>query len=173
LWKIGNSQVAPRFNVVEKPNDWVKEMKAIEDMSETRRLQLSFWQAFKQYVSDKPEFTSNFNLREAAAQRWYTLSVGNSDCALNLVVLARENKVRIGVRIKYNKELYMKFFAQKENIAQFLSCTLKWRETSKGGVFQTLRDANINEGSSGWDSSFDWYCETAILFKQMLKKFDV
>jgi hypothetical protein len=62
LWKIGNSQPAPKFNVVEKPNDWVEEMKAEENISERRSFQLSFWQAFKKYCeSGNPEFASKFN----------------------------------------------------------------------------------------------------------------
>jgi hypothetical protein len=148
-------------------------MKAEENISERRSFQLSFWQAFKKYCeSGNPEFASKFNRRRALAQHWYTLSVGNSDCELKLIVLAQENKVRVECRIMYNRELYMKYYAQEKDIDQFVGCKLKWRETKKGGVFEILHDADINEGSSGWHSSFDWYCETAQLFAQALKKFD-
>ena len=38
LWKIGNSRAAPRFNVVEEPNEWAKAIKLSEGLSETERI---------------------------------------------------------------------------------------------------------------------------------------
>ena len=32
LWQINDSLLAPKFNVVEKPNDWAKTMKSIEGL---------------------------------------------------------------------------------------------------------------------------------------------
>jgi hypothetical protein len=38
LWRIGDSPVAPKFNVVCKPNNWTQTITEIEDLSETKRL---------------------------------------------------------------------------------------------------------------------------------------
>lgn len=46
LWKIGKSLPAPRFNVVERPNEWAKTVKAAESLTPLRRMQLDFWQEF-------------------------------------------------------------------------------------------------------------------------------
>lgn len=43
LWKIGNSAMAPHFNVVERPNDWAKAIKVSEGLSDTKKLQYDFW----------------------------------------------------------------------------------------------------------------------------------
>ena len=45
VWKIGNSDPAPKFNVVERPNDWAKAMKNI-GITNTQSLQMQFWQHF-------------------------------------------------------------------------------------------------------------------------------
>ena len=55
LWQINDSLLAPKFNVVEKPNDWAKTMKSIEGMSETDRLKVEFWQAFNEQQSGIPQ----------------------------------------------------------------------------------------------------------------------
>ena len=47
LWQIGDSEKAPRFNVVEKPNDWSKTMKTIEGLSDTKLLKLDFWSVMR------------------------------------------------------------------------------------------------------------------------------
>lgn len=46
LWQIDDSKLAPKFNVVEKPNDWAKAMKTLDGLSDTDKLKLEFWQEF-------------------------------------------------------------------------------------------------------------------------------
>src|SRR5690606_3890406 len=51
LWRIGDSPVAPKFNVISKPNDWNKTIfqvaKRVEQgsLTETKNLQYQFWKA--------------------------------------------------------------------------------------------------------------------------------
>ncbi|MCA9449879.1 MAG: DUF4268 domain-containing protein, partial [Candidatus Omnitrophica bacterium] len=52
LWKIGESPLAPKFNVVCKPNDWSKTVRETADkkLSETQEIQLAFWSEFKAFL---------------------------------------------------------------------------------------------------------------------------
>ncbi len=56
LWRIGESPIAPKFNVVCKPNDWSKMVTAgatrvaNEALTEKKRLQLEFWTEFAAYA---------------------------------------------------------------------------------------------------------------------------
>ncbi len=43
LWKIGSSEMAPKFNVVSKPNSWTKEMTARTSNSANHELCWNFW----------------------------------------------------------------------------------------------------------------------------------
>ena len=36
LWQINDSPYAPKFNIVERPNDWAKSVKAVEGVSDTK-----------------------------------------------------------------------------------------------------------------------------------------
>lgn len=173
LWKIGDSLPAPRFNVVEKPNDWAKAMKTIKGLSETRKLQYEFWQAFIEYAYSKPEFSSKFGRRKAYPQGWYRLSIGSSEYEIELTVNTQKKSLGVEIGIDDNKSLYAKFFAEKIAIAEFLDVQLEWIEANKACRIITRTDGDIKKGSSVWNPSFDWYIEMALKFKAMVKKFDV
>src|SRR3989339_1840861 len=58
LWRIGDSPIAPKFNIVSKPNDWSKtvavgarEVKTT-GLSDKKILQRDFWVAFTDYVRE-------------------------------------------------------------------------------------------------------------------------
>ena len=43
LWRIGSSPVAPKFNVVCKPNDWVRTVRSSADNSEAKQFCRDYW----------------------------------------------------------------------------------------------------------------------------------
>jgi hypothetical protein len=43
LWRIGNSQMAPKFNVVCKPNEWTRKIAASTDTSESKQFCWDYW----------------------------------------------------------------------------------------------------------------------------------
>ena len=79
----------------------------------------------------------------------------------------------VEIYINDNKELFAKFQSQKETIERFLELQIDCREADKACCIITLTDGDIKKGASSWNSLFDWLCETAIKFKEMVKKFDV
>lgn len=50
LWRIDSSPIAPRFNIVSKPNDWTKPSgklrNRLSELTESEKLNLEYWQAF-------------------------------------------------------------------------------------------------------------------------------
>ena len=46
LFQIGDSDIAPSFTVIEKPNDWSKEIKKTENNSPRHHKRLAYWTAF-------------------------------------------------------------------------------------------------------------------------------
>jgi hypothetical protein len=174
LYKIGNSLPAPRFNIVERPNEWAKTIKTEADLSDTKKLQLDFWQSFCDYAFSQPNFSSNFSRRrKASARHWYDLSVGSSEYHIDLTVNTQKNQLGVGIYILDNKDIYAKFLAQKDTIAQFSGLTLEWKEAEKACRILTFRDADIKKEQATWNNLFDWYCETAIKLKNTIKQFDV
>src|SRR5205085_1980692 len=91
LWRIGNSSVAPKFNVVCKPNDWNKTVAAeaaqaqAEGLSEAKQLQLEFWRAFWDYVT---EHGSIIKPRKPQAANWMDVSPGLGRTGFRLAAVA-------------------------------------------------------------------------------------
>lgn len=76
-YKIGDSNPAPKFEVIEKPNDFVKRSKNKDDgelnTSQTERL--IFWQQFNDRVALKGK---PFNIRKPTTDHWYDIAIGTS-----------------------------------------------------------------------------------------------
>lgn len=43
LYRIGNSEPAVKFEVIEKPNDWTKEVKKNDSTTETQQQRYEYW----------------------------------------------------------------------------------------------------------------------------------
>ncbi len=172
LWKIGDSPLAPKFNIVERPNDWAKVMKVKEGMSDTRKLQLEFWQEFANYAFAKDEFSAKFSKRKAQAQHWYDLSLGTSAYHIALTVNTQKNRIGAEIYIHDDKELFNKFKSFDSAIEYELGCKLEWREADKACRILALRSGNIKSNTNNWQEFFDWYCDMAIKIKTVVKKYD-
>lgn len=86
LWRIGGSPVAPKFNVVCKPNDWSKTVAAGAaqvaegSLTEAKRLQLDFWVAFRSYVE---EHGTRIKATKPFPQHWMNIALGRSGFKLS------------------------------------------------------------------------------------------
>ena len=170
LWKINGSVPAPRFNVVERPNDWAKAMKASEGLSDTKKTNLEYWEAFKKYAFNKTEFKKIFSERKAYPQGWYDLSVGNRHCHITLTATMTKNRLAAQIYISKNKDLYSHFLEQKIAIEEFLGEEISWHEASIDAVFG-YDTYNADFNTENWDKYFEWYCEKAIKLREVVKRF--
>ncbi len=55
LWRIGDSPMAPKFNVAARPNEWVKAGTTVrqKNLSPTKLAQKAYWDAFKEHAARK------------------------------------------------------------------------------------------------------------------------
>ena len=173
LWKINDSLPAPKFNVVERPNDWTKNMKAVEGLSDTQKLQLDFWQAFNDYAFAKPEFSKVFSKHKPQPQHWYDLSLGRTVYHIGLTVNTHKKRIGAEIYVSDDKELFEKFRAQKEAIEAELGTTLEWLTATKDCRILALHDGDIKKGTSVWPNQFDWLCEMSLKLRDIVKKYDI
>lgn len=128
LWQIGASKLAPKFNVVERPNEWAKTIKPNADASDTQVLQFEFWQAFNDYAATT-KFIKSFRLRTAKSQNWYDLAVGDSRFHICLEAKKQKGEATVGIYIPDDKQLYNDFIKHKTEIAVALGVQ---KNTSNG-----------------------------------------
>ena len=102
LLQIGDSDYAPQFKVVAKPNDWQKQVKATskhdaEELTDTKKSQLEYWQAFAEYMGK--HHSHYFKTQSPLPQHWMNIAIGRSGfyislnvrCLLSLTFKARRN----------------------------------------------------------------------------------
>ena len=109
LFKIGNSEIAPHFEIISQPNDWTKTIRSNQSNTELtgmKLVDLNFWQGFSEYLSDN---RTTFSIRKAQPQHWYSLAIGSSDCHIDLTV-NKNGEVACSLWIENNKSLYNNLF---------------------------------------------------------------
>lgn len=163
VWKIGNSEPAPKFNVVERPNDWEKAMKNV-GVTKTQSLQIQFWQNFVELWDNNTKFAHTFRKRKAHPQNWYDISMGSSDYHLSMEVHFQKNIINAGLYIPDNKEIYNTFLEKKDEIEKALDSTVEWRKAKKASRFLISKNIDIND-SANWDEACYWLMDTCIKIK--------
>ena len=168
LWQIGNSLCAPKFNIISKPNDWAKAVKkstSQSNLSETKVLQLDFWNQFKEYAQNK---SSQLKLRKTYPQHWYDISIGNSKAYISLTANSQTNLIACEIYIPDYKDLFYELGNNKNKIEEELQAELEWMalDGKKASRIKLSNDADINQ-KENWDQYFDWLMITAENFQSV------
>ena len=170
LWRIADSPTAPRFNVVERPNEWTKALRASEDLSSTKKTYVEYWEAFKKYAFDKKEMKNAFSERKARASRAYDLAVGKYHCHISLIASLTKSRRAARLYITDDKEMYAKYKKHKDEIEKIAGEELTWYEADQHAEFGwDYNDADFDEAN--WEKYFEWYCGCALKLKEIVKKF--
>ena len=171
VWRIGDSPCAPKFNVVVQPNDWrkaVREVSAGREVSDTRLLQLEFWNAFNDYAQ---EHNVSLKLRKARPQQWYDINIGSSKAHVVLTVNTQAKQKTCELYINNSKALFHDLFAQKEGIEAELGEQLEWFELpgKKASRIKLIAPAEL-VNKEVWDSYHAWMVDNALKFQGVFVK---
>lgn len=125
-YTIGNSNPAPMFKIIEQPNDFSKAIKNISinremNCSESQRLE--FWNMFNEVIIEKGK---PFNIRKATTDNWYDIAIGTTRCHITVELVNKEGKIRVGLLIPDDKELYDTIYRRKEEIEERFFRKLIW-----------------------------------------------
>lgn len=165
LWKIGDSPIAPKFQLISQPNDWarvVKDSAKQTGLSNTKVLQLEFWDKFKEYVKNEK---SKLRLRDTRPRHWYDISIGTRAAHISLTLNTRDNLIGCEIYIGYSKQTYSLLYESKTKIEDELHEKLEWLELpdKKASRIKISRKGNI-ENKSEWGDYFGWLLKEAEKF---------
>lgn len=169
LYKIGDSLIAPNFNVVEQPNEWLKSMKAQDSMKPADKIKLAFWTAFKEYCLERPNF--NFSLRKPATHHWYNFAIGKGDFYIQLTANTQKKIISAGLLIKDDKELYNTLRDNEKEIESILGLKPKFSEANKESRMQVSQNKIDFEHPEKWDEYFNWFVSLLPKLKIVADKF--
>jgi hypothetical protein len=168
LFKIGDSAMAPLFNLVSKPNDWSKSVKksaAAQNLTDTKLLQQEYFQALKEYMERNKSFVK---MQNALPQHWTNIAIGKSNYTLSANVNSRDNSLNIwlNIQVENAKEAFDKLYGMSfEKSVTDISKSLEWNrmEGRKMSAVTLKTDGNFAD-KKDWDRQFEW-------FKEYLEKF--
>lgn len=169
LWRIGNSPIAPKFNIVSQPNDWSKTLKQSRNsmaanLSDTKRLQLEYWTAFRQFME---ESKSKIKCPKPLPQHWMNHGVGRSGFVINSIASAwnseknvYEGEIRAEFIILDASKHFEAIAKQKPEIENQLGFPLIWsaKEGTKQAKAYVRKDAHITDVKD-WKNQHEWLKE--------------
>ena len=168
VWQIGDSKPAPRFEVIGVKNDWaatVKRTSSSDTLSDSRVLQLEFWEYICNYIRERD---SQIKLQTPRPRRYLNFSMGNSIASIVLILSPQKNRIACELYINNDKLLYSFLQEREEVIKNELGFQIQWFEANiASGLYLELQDADPRdlEQREGYAK---WCYEQVLAFKKVL-----
>lgn len=178
LWKIGDSQPAPKFNVACKPNDWSKAVKMQAGGKEGqitphKQTQFEFWTAFKAYLEEHTDLKA----QKASYQHWLILSIGRAGFHLNAITSGwntatekwfPEVRVELILDSPASKQQFTKLEDNKASLQSKFDLPLTWHnpEVSKTSKVYVRRDGDFTDKTK-WPELFAWLATNLNKFTEV------
>lgn len=168
LWRIGNSDPAPKFNIISKPNDWAKAVKKQADApsgatTPHKQLQLEFWTALREHLVT----TTKLKPHRAQPQHWLVLPIGRSGIQLNAIVSAWNNvtesygvpeiRVELTLMSQQAKEQFAALEQRKSEFAKAIDLPLHWHNPPERKQCRVYVRAEMDfTDRNTWPACFAW-----------------
>ena len=175
LWQIGDSPVAPKFNIVSKPNDWSRSVGQAARQIETGTLtdikaaQLEFWTQ----LAEKLKENSHIRPQKPMPQHWAVFRIGRSGFHMSGLHNTRDKCIGVELYINHQnaKDFYNQLYAQKNDIEAEIGHELIWKELpnkSASRIILYLRDVDPMDRSR-WDEYQDWLIKYIEAFDSVFR----
>lgn len=172
-YKIGNSDKAPMFKVVEQPNDFIKNNKSSsneESMNKSQSQRIEFWSQFNDVVIERGK---PFNTRKPTTDHWYNIAIGTSEAHIDITLVNKDSLIGVELYITNNKELFDKLYVRKEDIENDLGFKLDWRrlDNSKASrIVYRIKGLNFDDHSN-YNELMNKTIDLAVLMRDTFKKY--
>lgn len=161
LWRIGDSPAAPKFNVVSKPNTFVKHQVAQRSQpTERGNAYLEYWTAFKQYAD---EHATVVRPQKPSTSHWTNFSIGRSTFSLRAMAGMRDRWVMVDLAAydDAEKRIISHLESMRDRIDERIP-DLVWnrKEGKKESAIELIRrDFDPNDRAQ-WEQQHIWILES-------------
>jgi len=182
LWRIGESQIAPKFNVASKPNDWTKSVTdagpgSTSVVTETKQLQKEYWAALREHMIQN---NSAVKPTKPLPQHWMNFAIGRSKFHLYSFANTKEGRIGLGLVMTglEAKPHFRLLSRQREDAEKEFGEPLQWlelseRKESRVELHNLKADPNDRER---WPEQHAWLTEKLerfdAVFRQRVKQLD-
>lgn len=169
LWSIGDSLPAPRFNVVEQPNEWTKAIKLSEGLSETERVKLSYWTKYREVAQATPEFLRVFNPQKPSKDHWTTLRCGTSAYHIALLIDTQRGRIGIEFYVPNDKVIGHKAIGNASEFEKRLCLEAKPFDAKMASGVRFYKDGcKIKGNEKAWEGFIKQQLNWALEMKQVV-----
>ncbi len=169
LWRIGESSVAPKFNVISKPNNWSKNLQAAKQqgtLTGNQQIKYQFWVEFEDYLLQNK---ASFRAAKPSVKHYSDVSIGKSGFKLSPVLMPKEVRIDLYITHIQSKTYFQRLEEDKENIEREIGHTLVWwspPETNASSV--KLLQPNLDfEDQAQWPELKAWFLEYITKMKKV------
>ncbi len=150
IWRIGDSAMAPKFNVVSSPNDWSRSVSGAArviqdgDLSESQQRYLEFWTFFGKQIETR---NSSLRVPKPNSDQWKNFSIGRSQFSVTTIVSARDEWIGVQLTMRGNDagKHFMQLEMRRREIEELLEEPLDWRE------LPIRKESNVRSVRHGMD----------------------
>ena len=172
-YKIGNSDNAPMFQVIEQPNDFIKNNKSTnssDTMNKSQSQRVEFWNQFNNILVERGK---PFNVRKATTDHWYNVAIGTSDAHIDITLVNKDSVIGVELYITDNKDLFDKLYQKKDEIEADLGFKLDWRRlnNSKASRIVTFIKGLNFDDHSNYNDLMNKTIDLAVLMRDTFKKY--
>ena len=172
LYRIGDSEPAVKFDVIEKPNDWAKKVKKNDSISETHQKRYDYWVAFQDYAFQNSQFSKAFRRRKPSTDHWMDFSVGSSACHIAVSQIQKRDQLVVELYINEDKDLFHTLYDNKTSIEDEIGFSFDWRELPERKASRIVLENNVSfNDKSQWNKQFDWLIDVMIKMRKTFKKY--
>lgn len=173
LYRIGNSNPAVKFEIVERPNDWTKEVKKIDSINETKQNRYDYWVAFLDYAFKNDSFAKAFRRRKPSLDHWLNFSIGSSACHLAVSQIQKRSELDVELYISEDATLYSVLKQHKNQIEDAAELEFEWRdlkERKASRIVLARNNVDFNDRDQ-WDEQFKWLVEVMLKMKKAFEPY--
>jgi hypothetical protein len=157
LYKIGDSDPAPRFNIIAKPNNWSRNIKRTaqsDGLSGAKQIQLEYWTAFQSFCEQQ---NTSFNVREPVPHHRITIVTGHSSFTLRAFANTRDKRIGAFIVFKglngFNEFKRLRELYEQET-KKVINSNLLWEEAEQEEKYHRIivrLQANDPTNREQWD----------------------
>ena len=172
-YKIGNSEPAPMFKIIEQPNDFAKNVKSLSkstNLNESQSRRLEFWTQFNAIIEERGK---PFNKCKPTTDHWYSVAIRSSQCHISIDLVNKNHKIRVGIWIHNNKALFDNFYNHKNEIENVVGMQLDWQrlDNKKASyVCLHINDLDFND-QSNYSQLMNEIIDKVIILKRAFTPF--
>jgi hypothetical protein len=130
--RIGESDPAPFFNVVSKPNSWTKGSggsRPVRAGEEPQRYahRRAYWISFADYLK---AHNSKFAIRTPSKDHWHSFSIGRSGFAIDVTITPQKKRVGVELLLRRDPQKvgFRRLLEDRSEIEAITGCALEWME---------------------------------------------